>query len=60
MQVDTGDNPPHMSKALQFTSQALQLGSARNQDIGACGSHQEEHQSLGQPNSCGTQEISTW
>ena len=49
-----------MSKALHITSLALQLGSARNQDIGACGSHQEEHQPLGQSNSCGTQEVSAW
>ena len=48
MHVDTGDNP-HMSKTLHIASQELQLGSARNQDIVACGSHQEEHQPLGQP-----------
>ena len=49
-----------MPKTVYITSQALQLGSAGNRDTGACGSHQEKHQPLGQPNSSGTQEISTW
>ena len=49
-----------MPKTIHITSQALQLGSAGNQDTRADRSHQEEHQPLGQPNSSGTQEISTW
>ena len=49
-----------MPKTIYITSQALQLGSTGDRDTGTCGSHQEEHQPLGQPNSSGTQEISTW
>ena len=49
-----------MSKAVHITSEALQLGSAGNQNARARGSHQEKHQPLGQSNSSGTQEISTW
>ena len=30
MHIDTGDNPPNMSKAVHVTSEALQLGSAGN------------------------------
>ena len=48
-----------MPKSIYTTSQALQPGSTGDRDTGACGSHQEEHQPLGQPNSSGTQEIST-
>ena len=49
-----------MPKTIHITSQALQLGSAGNQDTGMHGSHHKEHQPLGQPDSSGTQEISTW
>ena len=49
-----------MSKAVHITSEALQLGSAGNRNARMCGSHQEKHQPLGQPNSHGTQETSTW
>ena len=49
-----------MPKTIHITSQALQLGSTGNRDAGTCRSHQEEHQPLDQPNSGGTQEISTW
>ena len=49
-----------MSKAVHSTSEALQLGSAGDQNTRTCRSHQEKHQPLGQSNCHGTQEISTW
>ena len=49
-----------MPETIQITSEALQLGSTGNQNIGASRCHQEKHKHLGQPNSHGTQEICSW
>ena len=49
-----------MPKTIHITPEALQLGSTGNQNIGASRCHEEKHKPLGQSNSHGTQEISTW
>ena len=60
MHVDTGDNPPPYVKSLTHYLLSITAGFSKKSRHWSKWSHQEEHQPLGQPNSCGTQEISSW
>ena len=42
MHVDTGDSPPHLSKAVHFTFKTLQLGTTGGRDPRASRHHQKE------------------
>ena len=60
MHVDMGDSPPICQMPYTLPLKHYNWVKTRNLDIGTYGSHQKEHQSLGQPNCCGTQGVCTW
>ena len=60
MHVDTGDLPPICQKPVYIAIKTLQLGTTRNRDPRVSRHHQKEPQSMGQSNSCCSQEIQTW
>ena len=60
MHVDTGDNPPICQKLYTLPLKHYSWVQQEIKTLRTCGSHQKEYQPLGQPNSCCTQEVSTW
>ena len=60
MHVDTGDNPPICQKPYTLPLKHYSWVQQEIESIGMCGSHQKEHQPLGQPYSCCAQEVGTW
>ena len=60
MHVDTGDNPPICQKPYTLPLKHYSWVQQEIETLEHAGSHQEEDQPLGQSNSSGAQEISTW
>ena len=60
MHVDTGDNPPICQKLYTLPLKHYSWVQQEIETLECTGVIQEKHQPLGQSNSGGTQEISTW